>query len=98
MHLSGGHSLCDESLEGELFLLEIFGRRLLDLELCHGVAEGGLDLVLGAALDLERHAGVGNDFLDTGDVGFELLAGFEFLAESLIGGLELSSLYCDISL
>lgn len=88
-HLSGGHGLGDETLEGEFLLLEVLGGGVLDLELGHGVTESGLDAVLVAALELEGHAGVGDDLLDTGDVGLELLAGLEALGEGLVAGLEL---------
>lgn len=91
--LSGGHGLCDESLQSKLLLLEILGGGVLDLELSHGVAESRLDLVLVATLDLEGHAWVSDDLLNTGDVGLELLAGLEALAESLVAGLELGGIY-----
>jgi hypothetical protein len=56
--------------------------------LSHGVTESGLDLFLVSSLHLERHAWVGDDFLDAGDVGFKLLPGFESLAEGFVAGLE----------
>lgn len=89
MHLSGRHGLGDKALEGELLLLEVVGGGVLDLELGHGVAESGLDALAVAALHLDGHTGVGDDLLNAGDVGLELLAGLEALGESLIGGLVL---------
>ena len=89
MHLAGGKSLGDGALEGELLLLQVISRGVLDLELSHSVRKSGLDLVLLSALDLEGHGWVGDDLLDTGDVGLELLAGLKLLGESLVGGLEL---------
>lgn len=71
--------------------------RVLDFELGHGVAKGGFDLLLVAALELQGHGGVGNDLLDTGDVGLELLAGFELLAEGLVTRLELGGI-CRVEL
>lgn len=87
--LPGGESLGDDALEGELLLLEILGGGILDLELSHGVAESGLDLLLLAALQPDGGGGVGDHLLNAGDVGLELLSGLELLAEGLVGGLEL---------
>lgn len=87
--LSRRHGLGYESLQGELLLLEVLGRRVLDLQLAHSLAEGLLDSLLLAALELQRHCGVGDDLLNAADVGLELLLGLEALAESVIGGLEL---------
>lgn len=81
--------LGDHTLEGELLLLEVVAAGVLDLELGHGVAEGALDLLLLATLELHAHAGVADDLLDTGDVALKLLPGLELLAESLVGALEL---------
>lgn len=66
--LSGGHGLGYQSLQRQLLLLEVIGCGLFDLELGHGVTEGGLDLLLVAALHLHRHAWVGDDLLNPGDV------------------------------
>ena len=85
---SRGHSLGDETLEGELLLLEIIGRRVLNLELAHSFAERLLDLLLLSALHLERQGRVGNDVLDARNVRLELLLGLELLAEGLVVGLE----------
>jgi hypothetical protein len=92
LRLAGGHSLGDQALESQLLLLEVLGGGVLDLELSHGVAEGRLDLLLVATLELHRHAGVGDDLLNTRDVRLELLTGLELLGESLVAGLELSSI------
>jgi hypothetical protein len=91
-HLTGGHGLGHQSLKSKLLLLEVVSRRVLNLELAHGLAEGLLNLVLLSALELERQCWVGDDLLNAGDVGLELLLGLEALAESLIVGLELLSL------
>lgn len=91
-HLSGGHGLGDEALEGELLLLEVLGRGILDLELGHGLADGLLDLLALVALDLEGHGRVGDDLLDTANVVLELLLGLEALAEGIVGVLELLSI------
>ena len=88
-HLPGGHSLGHEPLQGQLLLLEVVGRRVLELQLRHGLAEGLLDLVLLATLQLEGQCRVGDDLLDTRDVGLELLLGLETLAEGLIVAFEL---------
>ena len=90
--LPGGHGLGNDTLEGQLLLLEVVGRGVLDLELGHGVAESRLDLLLLVALELERHGGVRDDLLNTRDVGLELLAGLELLGEGLVGGLELGGI------
>lgn len=89
--LAGGHGLGDQALEGKLLLLEVLGGGVLDLELGHGVAESRLDLLLVATLELHGHGGVGDDLLNTGDVGLELLARLELLGELLVAGLELGS-------
>lgn len=86
---SGSSYLGDHTLEGKLLLLEVVAAGVLDLELGHGVAEGALDLLLLATLELHAHAGVADDLLNAGDVALELLPGLELLAESLVGGLEL---------
>lgn len=92
-HLAGRHGLGYESLESQLLLLEVVGGRVLNLELSHGVAHGSLDLLLGTTLDLVAQGWVGNDLLNAGDVGLELLSGLELLAESVIAGLELLGIY-----
>lgn len=89
--LPSGHGLGDESLESKLLLLEIFRSRVFDLKLSHGIAECRFDLLLVATLQLQRHGGVGNNLLNTRDVGLELLARLELLGESLIARLELRS-------
>lgn len=86
--LSRGHGLGDETLEGELLLLEVLGGGVAELEGSHGVADGALDLLLLATLELEGEGRVGDDLLDTADVGLELLLGLELLAEGLVVGLE----------
>ena len=91
-HLASGHGLGDEALKSQFLLLQVFRGRVLDLELAHGVAQSRLDLLLVATLELEGLGGVGNDLLDTGDVGFELLTGLELLAELLVAGLKLGSI------
>ena len=87
-YLARRHRFSDQPLQRQLLLLQVIAVAVLDLELRHGVREGSLDLLLGAALELERHGGVRGDFFDAGDVGFELLAGFEFLGESVVGVFE----------
>lgn len=87
--LSGGESLGDDALEGELLLLEVLGGRVLDLELGHGVGESGLDLLLLAALEADGGGGVRDHLLDAGDVRLELLPALELLGEGLVGALEL---------
>jgi hypothetical protein len=52
-------------------------------------AEGALDLLLLAALELHAHAGVADNLLNAGDVALELLPRLELLAEGLVAGLEL---------
>lgn len=89
IHLPGGESLGDGALEGELLLLELLGAGVLDLELGHGVAEGRLDLLLLATLELHRGARVRDHLLDTRDVGLELLPRLEALGEGLVRRLEL---------
>ena len=88
MHLSGGHGLGDKALEGELLLLEVLSRAVSDLESSHGIAELGLNLLLLASLQLEGKCLVGNNLLDTANVGLKLLLGLEALAESLVVALE----------
>ena len=88
-HLPRRHGLGDQPLKGKLLLLEVIRRRPLDLELLHGLGERLLDLLLLAALELDREGGVGDDVLNTRDVPLELLLGLEPLAESIIGALEL---------
>lgn len=92
VRLSGGHGLGHKALQGKLLLLQVFSRGVLDLQLAHSVAERLLDSLLLAALELQRHCGVGDDLLNTADVRLELLLSLEALAESVIGGLELLGL------
>ena len=91
MHLSGGHGLGNKTLEGKLLLLEVFGGAVADLENGHSLAEGVLDLLLLATLELKRESGVGDDLLNTAHVGLELLLSLELLLESIIVALELLS-------
>ena len=88
-HLPRRHGLGDQPLKSKLLLLEVLSRRVLNLELAHGLAERLLDLVLLAALELEGESRVGDDLLNTGDVRLELLLGLEAFAESLVLSLEL---------
>lgn len=88
-NLARGHGLGDHSLQGKLLLLQVVRGGLLNLKLGHGIAKGGLDLVLGTTLELEGHGGVGDDLLNSRDVGLELLLSLELLAESLVAVLEL---------
>jgi hypothetical protein len=92
--LPRGHGLGNETLESKLLLLEVIGRSVLELEGAKGLAEGLLDLLLLAALELERQSRVRDDLLNTGNVRLELLLGLEALAESLVLALELLGL-CD---
>mgnify|MGYP005988216605 CR=1 FL=1 len=88
MHLSGGHGLGNKTLEGKLLLLQVLSSAVLKLKSSHGVAHLGLNLVLLATLQLEGEGLVGDDLLNTADVGLELLLSLEALAESLIVALE----------
>lgn len=88
MHLSRGHGLGDETLEGELLLLEVLGGAIGELKSTHGVADSLLNLLLLATLELEGESGVGDNLLDTANVGLELLLGLESLAEGLVVALE----------
>ncbi len=89
LDLSCGHGLGDKALEGQLLLLEIVGRRVLNLELSHGVAQRLLDLLLLAALELERQARVRDDIFNARDVRLKLLLRLKLLAEGLVVRLEL---------
>jgi hypothetical protein len=91
-HLPRRHGLGDQPLKGKLLLLEVVRRRSLNLELLHGLGERLLDLLLLAALELDREGRVGDDVLNTRDVPLELLLGLEPLAESIIRALELLSI------
>ena len=86
--LAGRHSLGDNSLQCELFLLQVIRCWVLNLKLSHGIAESGLDLVLCSALKLEGHGWVRNNFFHSWDICLKLLSRLELLAESLVGGLE----------
>ena len=90
--LAGSEGLGNNSLKGQLLLLQIIGRGILNLELGHGVAESGLDLLLLATLQADSRSGVRDHLLNAGDVRLELLPGLKLLAESLVAGLELGSL------
>jgi hypothetical protein len=87
-HLSGRHGLGDETLQGELLLLEVVGGALAELKSSHGVADGGLDLLLLSALELQGQSGVGHDLLNAANVGLKLLLGLELLLESVVVALE----------
>lgn len=88
MHLSGGHGLGDKALEGELLLLQVLSGAVAKLESGHGVADGGLNLLLLATLELEGQGRIRDNLLNTANVGLELLLSLETLAESLVVGLE----------
>lgn len=88
MHLSGGHGLGDKALEGELLLLEVLSRAVAELKSSHGVADGVLDLLLLASLELEGQSRIGDNLLNTADVRLKLLLGLESLLESVVVGLE----------
>jgi hypothetical protein len=90
-HLSRGHGLGDEALEGELLLLEVLSGAVADLQGRHSLRDGCLDLLLLATLELQGQSGVRDDLLDAADVRLELLLGLELLAEGLIVALELLS-------
>lgn len=92
MHLSGGHGLGDKTLEGKLLLLEVLSSALRDLKSSHGVGDGALDLLLLVTLKLKGKSGVGDDLLNTANVGLELLLSLKLLLESIIVALELLSL------
>jgi hypothetical protein len=89
LNLAGRHGLGNNSLQCKLLLLQVIRGRIFDLELGHSIAEGRLDLVLGSPLELEGHGGVGYNFLDSRDVGLQLLSSLELLAEGFIAVLEL---------
>jgi len=91
--LASRHSLCDHPLQSKLLLLQVIAASVLDLKLRHSVAQRTLDLLLLAPLQLHGHCWVGHDLLDTADVRFKLLPGFELLAEGLVGSLELGGVY-----
>lgn len=52
--LSRRHSLSHQSLKSQLLLLKVISRRIINLKLAHGLAEGLLDLLLLSTLELER--------------------------------------------
>jgi len=87
--LASGHGLGDDPLERQLLLLQIIAGSILDLKLGHCIGQGTLNLLLLSTLELHGHGRVGNDFFDAADVGLKLLSGFKFLAESVVGALEL---------
>ena len=89
LNLAGRHGLGNNSLQCKLLLLQVIRGGIFDLKLGHSLTEGGLDLVLGSALDLEGHSRVRNNLLDSRNVGLQLLSSLELLAESLIAVLEL---------
>lgn len=92
-NLAGGHSLGDETLKGQFLLLQVIRSGVVDLELAHGVAQSRLDLLLVATLELEGHGGIGDDLLNTGNVGLELLTSLKLLAEFFVAGLELGGIW-----
>lgn len=85
--LAGRHGLGDGTLEGELLLLQVISGALAELELCHGLAHGVLDLLLLSTLKFECQGGIRNDVLDPGDVRLELLLRLVLLGELLVVGL-----------
>ena len=88
MHLSGRHGLGHQPLKGQLLLLEVLSAAVVELKSSHSVADGALDLLLLATLELEGESRVGDNLLNSANVGLELLLGLESLAESLIVALE----------
>jgi len=66
--LPGVHGPGHETLDGNLSLLEVLGRGVLNLELSHGITEGLLNLLLLAALQLHGQTWVRDLLLDTRDV------------------------------
>ena len=97
LHLTRGHGFRHQSLQCKLLLLEVVRRRVLNLKLGHGVAEGSLDFLLGTAFELQGHCGVGNNFFDSGDVGFELLSSFKLLTECIVAILKLRGIYLKLA-
>ena len=95
--LAAGHGLGHETLEGELLLLQLLGGGVVDLKGAHRVADGGLDLVLLATLELERQRGVRDELLDVGDVVLEVLLSLEALVEGLVVALELLGICPSVS-
>lgn len=96
MHLSGGHGLGNQPLDGQLLLLEVLSRGIGKLKGSHGLADAALDLLLLATLKLEGQSRVGDDLLDTADVRLKLLLGLELLAESLVVALESLGVYFEL--
>jgi len=88
-NLARRHGLRYQSLQRQFLLLKIIGAGILNLKLRHCVAERRLNLLLCASLQFEGHGWVRGDFLDARDVRFELLPGFEFLAEGVVAVFEL---------
>jgi hypothetical protein len=82
-------TLRDNTLESQLLLLQVLVTGILDLQLGHGVAESGLDLLTGTTLELQAHRGIADDLLNTRDVRLELLPSLVLLGESIVGRLEL---------
>lgn len=88
VHLARGHGLGDKALQGKLLLLQVVRSAVVELQGAHGVADGALDLLLLAALELQGQSRVGDNLLDTADVGLELLLSLELLAEGFVVALE----------
>lgn len=65
LNLAGRHGLGNNSLQCKLLLLQVIRGGIFDLKLGHSLTEGGLDLVLGSALELQRHGGVRDDLLNS---------------------------------
>ena len=78
------HRLSNQPLEHKLLFLQLVGRTVLDLKLCHRVAERSLDLLLVSALHLDAHAWITNDLLDAADVALKLLLRLELLGELVV--------------
>jgi hypothetical protein len=66
--LAGSEGLGDNSLEGQLLLLQVISRGILNLKLGHGVAESGLDLLLLATLQADGRSGIRDHLLNAGNV------------------------------
>lgn len=88
VHLTGRHGLGHKALESELLLLEVISSALVELKGTHGIADGALDLLLLATLELEGQRGVRDNLLNTADVRLELLLSLELLLESIVVALE----------
>ena len=90
--LTGRERLCNYPLKSQFLLFQVVSPGVFNLQLGHSIAEGRLDLLLLATLELDRCSRVRNHLFNTGNVGLELLSGLKFLAKSLVARLKFSSI------